>query len=288
MSLDSRPAVETGYFHRLGFAAGPSEDYAPWFRRVLGARGLHTTMRQVHGLPMGPADVSGSSLESGARSEMLWLGQSPIGIFTATDMTGPLGHYVSRYGAGLHSVAWTVADLWKSETLLRRRGLRVTGVDVPGRHFFLHPADTSGLLIELSDTEFSEDPRDGARLAEASAGVVEVSELAWLTVAVPDPGAAANALQELVTSVEVPGLPRAAGEVSVDVRVSDITIRFTRAEKRKGLVSFCLAVADLPATCRALINEGIGVIEHGGPLARTRPGDTLGLDIQWVSAAACR
>jgi catechol 2,3-dioxygenase-like lactoylglutathione lyase family enzyme len=288
MSLDSSPAVETGYFHRLGFAAGPAEEFAPWFRRVLGARAVHTTMRQVHGLPMGSRDVSGASLESGARSEMLWLGRSPVCVFTATDMTGPLGHYVSRYGAGLHSVAWTVTDLWKAETLLRRRGLRITGVDVPGRHFFLHPADTSGLLIELSDTEFSEDPRDGANLAEAPAGVVEVSELAWLTVAVSDPRTAAEGLRELVTSEEVAGLPRPAGEESLDVRVSDVTIRFTRAEDRKGLVSFCLAVADLRVACAALADEGIGIIEHDGPLARTDRADTLGLDIQWVDADARR
>lgn len=286
MSLDPGPAVETGYFHRLGIAAGPSDAFAPWLQRVLGARALHTTMRQVHGLPMGSHDVSGASLESGARSEMLWLGGSPVGIFTATDLSGPLGHYISRYGAGLHSVAWTVADLWKAEALLRRRGLRITGVDVPGRHFFLHPADTSGLLIELSDTEFSQDPRDSATPADAPSGAVEISELAWLTVAVPDPKTAAQKLRELFTSEDVVGLPRRVGEQSFDVRISDITIRFMRADNRKGLASFCVAVADLSAACAALADQGIGVIEHEGALARTDPADTLGLDLQWVEANA--
>jgi hypothetical protein len=287
MSQDSGPAVETGYFHRLGFAAGPSDEFAAWFKRVLGARPLHTTMRQVHGLPMGSADVSGASLESGARSEMLWLGRSPIGVFTATDTTGPLGHYVERYGSGLHSVAWTVLDLWKAETLLRRRNMRITGIDVPGRHFFLHPADTSGLLIELSDTEFVDDPRDGAALADGPPAVVEVDELAWLTVAVPDPAAAAAGLCQLVTAVPVTGLPRAPEDDVADVRVSDVTIRFLRSSDRKGLVSFCLAVADLPVACAALKNDGIAITELDGPLARTDRVDTLGLDIQWVDAAAC-
>ncbi|CAM5230319.1 hypothetical protein SALBM311S_07129 [Streptomyces alboniger] len=70
--------------------------------------------------------------ESGVDTQLLRLGQDPVALFTATAASGPLGRYVARYGPGLHSVAWTIDDLWAAETLLRRRNVRITGADVPG------------------------------------------------------------------------------------------------------------------------------------------------------------
>jgi hypothetical protein len=49
----------------------------------------------------------------------------------------------------------------RPDAQLRRPGARISGVDIAGRHFFIHPDNTAGLLIELTDTEFADDPRDG-------------------------------------------------------------------------------------------------------------------------------
>lgn len=156
------PVVEPGYFHRLAIATTPEQQLADWLRAVVGAREWRTPMRQVHGLPFGAA-TPGTSAESGALAQILWLGRTPLCLLVATDPNGTLGRYVARHGTGLHSVAWTIHDVWGAQTELSRRGVRITGVDLAGRHFFLHPADTAGLLIELTDTEFTEDPRDGVQ-----------------------------------------------------------------------------------------------------------------------------
>ncbi|MDO9486206.1 MAG: hypothetical protein Q7K25_09135 [Actinomycetota bacterium] len=284
------PPIEPGYFHRLGLAARMEDAYVPWLKRVLGAVELDSGMRQVQGIPFG--HTGPASNESGAASsEMLWLGTMPICIFAADDEVGPLGHFVARNGPGLHSVAWTVNDIWKTESLLRRAELRITGVDIAGRHFFIHPADTAGLLIEITDTEFTFDPRDDeAHLAPRPAdSVVQGANLAWLTVAVSDPSKSAEVLTNLLVSNEVVGLPRAAGEEVIDLQMHDVVIRLAKRAaddvRRDQFDSFCLSVPDLEDTCRRLEADGIAIARREGNLAWTKQEDTQGMKIQWVQAS---
>ncbi|MFA7323001.1 MAG: hypothetical protein WC005_01455, partial [Candidatus Nanopelagicales bacterium] len=250
-------------------------------------------MRQVHGIPFGHG-ASGVSQESGASSQMLWLGKLPICIFAAIDDDGQLGSFVAKYGPGLHSVAWTVDDFWKTETLLRRADIRITGVDVPGRHFFMHPADTAGLLIELTDTEFTHDPREDETLLppRPADSVVQGAELAWMTVAVADPSKSADVLTALLQSSVVEGLPRAPGQDAIDLRIHDVVIRLSRRDAgdlaRDTLDSFCLAVPDLADTCARLQAAGIRIDSQSDAMAWTTREDTLGMKIQWVPTAAIR
>jgi hypothetical protein len=289
--------AEPGYFHRLGIAAGEDQGVGQWLRTVLGARTLPSAMRQVHGMPFGGDRTEDSvSDESGARSELLWLGQSPLCLLIATDEVGQLGKYVARYGTGLHSVAWTIDDMWGTQIQLERQGVRVTGIDLPGRHYFLHPADTSGLLIELTDTEFTDDPRDGAALPEPETSVVQVSAIAWLTVVVTDAAKTVESLGEILALTEVKGLPRDpnSSDTVIDVRLRDIVIRFVSpqdqssrysafAEKyRQRLHSACLAVPDLTQATEALAGRGVEIVSNEDGLAWTNPADTLGLSLQWV------
>ncbi len=115
--MPDNPVVEPGYFHRLGIAAMAGDGVGPWLIRTLGARSAAAGMRQVHGMPMDQVPGSGSP-ESAADTEILWLGRLPAAVFTPHDGTGPLARYIARHGTGLHSVAWTVADLWRTETVL--------------------------------------------------------------------------------------------------------------------------------------------------------------------------
>ncbi len=286
------PPIEPGYFHRLGLAARMEDAYVPWLKRVLGAVHIDSGMNQVQGIPFGHARERASSESGAATSEMLWLGTMPICIFAADDEVGPLGHFVARNGPGLHSVAWTVNDIWKTESLLRRAELRITGVDIAGRHFFIHPADTAGLLIEITDTEFTRDPRDDASVLppRPSDSVVQGAELAWLTVAVADPAKTAEVLSNLIVTTAVEGLPRAAGEEVIDLRMNDVVIRLAKRAaddvRRDQFDSFCLAVPDLDDTLARLQADGIAVASRTGNLAWTQQADTLGMKIQWVQASA--
>jgi len=286
-AIVTSPPIEPGYFHRLGLAARMEDAYVPWLKRVLGAVHVDTSMRQVQGIPFGHAESEPN--ESGAAaSEIVWLGGIPFCIFAADDETGPLGHFVARNGPGLHSVAWTVNDIWKTESLLRRSELRITGVDIAGRHFFIHPSDTAGLLIEITDTEFTPEPRDDLSVLPPRPpdSVVQGANLAWMTVAVTEPAKSAEILTALIACTRVEGLPHAPGEEVIDLRMHDVVIRLARRAaddvRRDQFDSFCLSVPDLDDTCRRLEADGIAVERRDGDLAWTRQADTLGMKIQWV------
>ena len=291
-SGDTAPVLP-GHFHRLGLAARPADNYATWLSEVLGAVRIDSDMRQVHGIPFGGSgNKDGISEESGAFSEMIWLGTTPICIFAAVDDVGQLGAFVAKYGSGLHSVAWTVQDIWKTETLLRRNEIRITGVDLPGRHFFIHPADTAGLLIEITDTEFTSDPRDNPDivLPVQEDSVVKGAQLGWLTMSVKDPAKSAQVLSSVIEASEVNGLPRNTGEELIDLRVNDVIIRLLKRDdadtSRDTLHSWCISVPDLTSTCSALMQAGIRVESQSELLATTHQEDTLGMRLQWVQASA--
>jgi hypothetical protein len=295
--VPDNPVVEPGYFHRLGIAAMAGDGVGPWLIRTLGARSAAAGMRQVHGMPMDQVPGSGSP-ESAADTEILWLGRLPAAVFTPHDGTGPLARYIARHGTGLHSVAWTVADLWRTETVLRRKGIRITGTDLPGRHFFTHPADTSGLLIEWTDTEFKADPRDGASLKPAHAPLFPVNGVSWLTVVVRDAVKSAALLSSLVTAEPAPGLPAGdpAAETTVDLQIGDVVIRlvspaqpgsrYARLLESNGerLAAIGLAVTDLDATVARLSDQGIGITHRDQHRAWSDPAATLGLSLEWTDA----
>jgi hypothetical protein len=295
------PVVRPGHFHRLGIACQAGRHTDRWLQTILGARPLTAKMRQIHGLPMHEPGVT-SSDESGAESELLWLGNIPVALFTATDADGPLGRYLARYGPGLHSVAWTIEDLWSTETLLRRRNVRITGADVPGRHFFMHPADTSGLLVEWTDTDFEGDPRDGGFLPPIPAPLVDVRSVAWLTVTVRDASRSAQVLTSIMEATVVSG--NAAGdpahEDTVDLAIGDVVIRLVSprsehsryaaalAQYGERLHSMCLVVDDLDDTLEVLEREDLTVIARDGCRAWTDPTATLGLTLEWTDRRGLR
>jgi hypothetical protein len=293
-----RPGVavtDAGHFHRIGIATDESQDVAAWLRWLLGARDNATGMRQVHGLPFGSSgrpDGSDGSAESGARSEIVWVGPMPFCLLIATDPEGQLGRFVARRGTGLHSVAWTIEDMWKTEAALRQRGARITGVDIGGRHFFIHPADTAGLLIELTDTEFVDDPRDRAEPPVGGAAVVEGARVCWTTTVVADIDGAATTLSELLTAERVEEWPDENTEStrSLDLRIGDAVIRLASALGpdsryagiKPGIYSFCVGVPDLAAAERALSSAGIAIRDRDDQFLWTDPRHTCGLEIQWV------
>jgi methylmalonyl-CoA/ethylmalonyl-CoA epimerase len=289
--------VDPGVFHRLAIATDDDTDLAGWLISVLGARRLKIASRQVQGLPFGSDTLDGTMEESGARSEIVWVGNTPFCLLVSTSPEGPLGRFVARNGTGLHSVAWTVEDFWTADATLRREGLRITGVDIAGRHFFLHPSDTVGLLTELTDTYWHVDPRDDPSAhADPSPtdSVVTGAQIRWMNVAVPDLAEAESTLSALLTMKRVEGLPTEDCSCceSIDLAVSDAVIRLVRATdptsryadvgKSQRLHSFCVGVPDLAEAEAALVAHGIPVISRDDTFFWTDPAQTCGLRLQWV------
>jgi hypothetical protein len=285
--------VHTGDFHRLGLVTDrPGDEVTAWFTRVLGASPNRLPMPAVRGFPRDFEEHGQGGVESGATSEVLWVGDTPVAIFVPTGPDSPVAGFLSRYGPGVHSLAWTVDDLWTVESLLRRHGVRITGTDIAGRHMFMHPRDSAGVLIEWTDTDFAGDPRHSGPVPPTT-GAVPVLGLAWVTAVVRDVAASTQVLQTLMTADERPdGI--APGAKSVDLLVSGLRLRLIAPagpESRwqgvldgggERLASLTWAVEDLDSTERRLADAGIAVTGRAGAVLSTDPRDTLGLHMDWA------
>jgi len=264
--------VETGLFHRLGIAVrGEGGGPARWFEDTLGA--------EIESSKPEPGDTHWTT--------MLHLGPSTVALFSAAadDTTGTIGRYLERYGAGLHSLAWRVSDLDGTEARVRERGLTVTGINREARHWFLHPRETCGILIELTDQD-ADLPR------RSSPGPGPAREIAWMAAVVEDTGSAQALFEELFGARTVDGLPAgpAEDETTLDLAIGDVVLRLVQphsdrsryaaaGETRKGLHSFALRVDDLDQV-------PIPIVDRAGLAAWTDPAQTLGLRVAWTTQSA--
>lgn len=285
------PLVEAHFFHRLALAVeDPAASYE-WFRRVLGVTPVAGTVRPHQEVP-DPTSLR----QDGAEARLLWHGGLPFLLLAATDPQGPVGRHLARWGTGVHSVAWEIDDMWTVDQLLRQRDIRVRGVNIPGRHFFMHPADTHGILIEWTDTSLVGDPRRGNPRPEESPGVVGgVLGIPWMTAVVADANAAADLLIDLTAGSRVAGEPVAAtpGDDTVDVRIGDVVLRLVTPRSPESrftpsleigphLHSYTVQVPDLSAALTALEGEGVKVLGRDGSVAWTDPATTMGVSIEWT------
>jgi methylmalonyl-CoA/ethylmalonyl-CoA epimerase len=289
--------VAPGLFHRLGIAVDDVGGAAAWFRRVMGSVPVAGTERPFQETPVG-----GTLEQEGATAGMLWHGGLPLLLLGAATPASPIGRHITRWGTGMHSVAWEIEDMWSAEHLLRLRDIRITGVNVPGRHFFMHPADTHGVLIEWTDTRIVGDPRRGHQGPAEGPGVVGgVQGIAWVTAVVADADATASLLVDLMGSKSVTGNP--AGdkgvEHTVDLAVGDVTLRLVTPRTDASrympalaagsrLWSYAVSVPDLDHALEGLESAGVKVLDRAGPIAWTDPATTAGIPIQWTDAPAVR
>jgi methylmalonyl-CoA/ethylmalonyl-CoA epimerase len=288
--------AQPGLFHRLGLVVEDVEATDSWYRRVLGGVPVAGTARP-HQDQLRPAE---NVLDlDGATSRMLWHGGLPLILLGAATADGPVGRFMARWGPGMHSVAWEIDDMWTVEHLLRQANIRITGVNVPGRHFFMHPADTDGVLMEWTDTSIAGDPRRGEPTPAETAGVVGgVRGIAWVTAVVADADATAQRLTDLAAAEPVTGNPVAdeAVEHTVDMAVGDVTIRLVTPrsaasrylavlERGPRLWAYAVRVADLDVALAGLAGEGVKVLDRVGAVAWTDPATTFGIPMEWTDAA---
>jgi catechol 2,3-dioxygenase-like lactoylglutathione lyase family enzyme len=283
--------VDAGRFHRLAFGVADATAASAWFERMLG-----TT--PVVGMGQGETDRAVNEVD-GADTRMQWLGGMPLLLLGAADAAGPVAAFIQRYGPSVHSLAWEIDDMWSLEHRLIEREIRITGVNIPGRHFFMHPRDTRGLLIEWTDTHITGDWRDGNPLPGEGGGAVDVDGIAWVTGVVEDVDDTAAFLSDLAGATPVDGNPLATNALERirDVLVGDLTVRLVSPRSDESMFaaalsrgprwhSAALRVARLDDALVALEREGVKVLSRSGATAWTDPADTHGIALEWTDATA--
>ena len=85
---------------------------------------------------------------------MLPLGESRIELLESTAEDSAIGRFVEKRGEGLHHIALRVDRLDERFAAMQAAGIRLASdrvrVGAGGhRYFFVHPASTGGVLVEL-------------------------------------------------------------------------------------------------------------------------------------------
>ncbi|MEM7162598.1 MAG: methylmalonyl-CoA epimerase [Bacteroidota bacterium] len=81
-------------------------------------------------------------------------GESKIELLVSTQDDGPISRFVKKKGEGIHHIAFEVEDIEERIEYFRKKGYRLLN-EVPKKGAdnkliaFLHPKDTSGVLIEI-------------------------------------------------------------------------------------------------------------------------------------------
>jgi catechol 2,3-dioxygenase-like lactoylglutathione lyase family enzyme len=301
--------VEAGRFHRLALAVSNAGEAGDWFARIFGASSVARTGRPDFADAV-DVDASDSDDLQGSDIRLIWHGGYPAILLASSDPASVVGRFVNRWGPSVHSLAWEIEDMWTAEHRLRERDIRIAAANVPGRHFFMHPADTDGVLMEWTDTFFLDDHRPDLRAAKGvltppdrpspleGGGVVTSAVIAWITAVVADADASAARLAEIAGATVVEGNPKRPDETerAIDVAIGDVIVRLvtprssaspyqTVLEIGPRLCSYAVRVPDLDAALGALENEGIATLarEHG--IALTDRETTVGIPIEWVGPA---
>jgi catechol 2,3-dioxygenase-like lactoylglutathione lyase family enzyme len=203
-----------GPLHRLGLAVGDADVASNWFERVLGAAPFATlsSATETDGDP------------DGGYMRMLALAGQPFLFMSPTSDDGFVSGFLKRYGPSVHSLAWEIDDLWGVEHRLELRGVRITGVSIEGRHFFMHPKDTQGLLMEWTDGRVGEFGSAEPTVGEIG---VPISAVGWVAAVVEDVEATAALLAELGGAVRIDGLPIGSPSIerTIDLQMGPVPIR---------------------------------------------------------------
>jgi 4-hydroxyphenylpyruvate dioxygenase-like putative hemolysin len=289
VSISNVALIEAGQLHRVALAVEDAGAVNDWFVGVLGAGPIGTDRR---GEPGEIRPTPGEDDLEGTDTRLFRVGGFPFIILSKGAPGGPVANFLGRWGPGVHSLAWEVDDMWTVQNLLIRQGIRIGAVNIPGRHFFMHPRDTRGVLMEWTDDSFGE----SARRQDEGGGAIDVEGLAWVTAAVADATETAAFLADLCDATPVTGNAQGPNdqELTVDVRIGDITLRLVTPRSPESryaavlsdaprLCSFALRVPDLDTALKALAEEGVPTVYRDDDLAATDPASTFGIPIEWTT-----
>jgi methylmalonyl-CoA epimerase len=88
------------------------------------------------------------------RLAMVPVGESRLELLEPTSETSTIAKFINKRGEGLHHVCLRVADLRSAVERLKSEGVRLVSDEIKvgaggRRYVFVHPASTSGVLLEL-------------------------------------------------------------------------------------------------------------------------------------------
>lgn len=182
--------------------------------------------------------------------------------------------------------------MWSAQNHLMQAGIGITGVHVEGRHFFMHPRDTYGLMLELTDDRLEGDRRRGLEPTGGGDGLVQVDRVEHVTAVVVDLEPVAE-LFALVFGVEPRAVAHDGPETVADFDIGDLTVRVVAphdassewhgalVQGRGTLYSVTLAV-DLESAPAGLAQAGIGVAREEPGALVLDPADTFGIRLELV------
>jgi methylmalonyl-CoA/ethylmalonyl-CoA epimerase len=90
----------------------------------------------------------------GVKTAFFKIGESKIELLEATNNDSPIAKYLAKRGAGMHHIAYDVADIFSEIVRLQKAGFTLIQAS-PKRGAdnkliaFLHPKSTAGTLVEL-------------------------------------------------------------------------------------------------------------------------------------------
>lgn len=94
--------------------------------------------------------------EQKVKVAFLPLGDSELELLESTSPEGPIARFIEKKGEGIQHIAFRVDNIKKAVEKLKKEGVRL--IDEKPRYgaggakiAFLHPKDTNGILIELSE-----------------------------------------------------------------------------------------------------------------------------------------
>ncbi len=102
--------------------------------------------------------VTGEERVEGQKVKVAFLplGDSELELLESTEPESPIARFIEKKGEGIHHIAFRVDNIEKTLEKLKKEGIRL--IDEKPRYgaggvkiAFLHPKDTNGILIELSE-----------------------------------------------------------------------------------------------------------------------------------------
>lgn len=274
--------ARAGKCHRVALAV---EDFG----------GTMSLWRDVFGL--GSMVASTSDAQDQSQMGIVWAGNMPLLALSSTDSGGTVGRYLARNGPSVQSLAWEVDDMWTTDARLRQAGITITGVHIEGRHFFMHPKDTSGLLLEFTDDILPLDPRHGEGPPEPAHGVIQVRSVAWVTAAVENLEAVMEQFDLIFGEpIEPVTTPESAHEQMTQVQLGDLLVRLVQPSSDESryaglahnglgrLHSVALAVDDFAEIEKRVAEAGLRIESRTEDAVWIDPDDAQGIRYQLVSS----
>ncbi|MGH2758346.1 MAG: VOC family protein [Actinomycetota bacterium] len=108
---------------------------------------------------LGATYVDGGDDPAGFRWLQFRLPGGKVEVLEPLDRDGFLYRFLTKRGEGLHHVTFYVADITDAIAKLRAAGYETVDVNIQSEHWkeaFLHPRDTSGVLIQIAETPVPE------------------------------------------------------------------------------------------------------------------------------------